>query len=426
MRNGMKESVFNFSYKRGTDQNIIYNTFSKAVVELTDEEKKNFEEGLYSSDLEQQLIENGILVSDDYDELGFLKYFHYKTKFSKEVLSLTIAPTLDCNFACPYCYENRQKGKMSPDIQSAICEYIEETIDDGAKTIDISWYGGEPLLCFDIVESMSLRIREICGRRGVILKMHMVTNGYLLTSEIVERLDEIGITRIQITLDGLAENHDRTRPLRSGKGTFTKIFDNLKLFDDSPVAVVIRMNVDNKNSDDYPKLRKMIQDLGNPNIDIYASPVEDINKDRINAVSEFMSTEQFEEFAIKACEDNGIGMTANDFAVMDNRYCFCTSETDNCYVVDNNGDFYKCWDEVGRTEYRCFNILDKDSINYSQIASFVAADPFSDEKCRNCTFLPLCFGGCKFQRAHLNKSVCGFTGQSLRQYLEGAYFSEEK
>lgn len=419
-----KKSRFNYSYKRAVDENVIYNTFSKAIIVFTDEEYERFTHGTSDPTITEALIENGVLVKKDFDEIAFLKYFHYKTKFSNDTLYMTIAPTLDCNFACPYCYENRRKGKMSKEVQDAICDYIDKSIQTGTETVDITWYGGEPLLCFDVVESLSLRISKMCSQHNKKLKMHMVTNGYLLSPEIVERLDAIGISKIQITLDGLAENHNRTRPLRNGAGTFDRIFQNLSLFNDSPIAVVIRMNVDNNNREDYLQIKQRIENLQNQNIDLYASPVEDINQDTVNTISSFMSTDQFEEFAIHTCGKGGA--TSNDFAVMDNRYCFCTAETDNCYVVDDRGDMYKCWDEVGRIEYRCFNLLNRQEVNYSHIASFVASDPFSDDKCNNCVFLPLCFGGCRFQRAKLSKSVCGFTNQSLKQYLESTYFQSSE
>jgi len=417
------KSKYNFIYKRGKDENVIYNTFSKALVVLSDDEKERFDSNeLTSDEIINELLENRILIENTFSETDFLKYFHYKTKFAGDTLFLTIAPTMDCNFACPYCYENRRKGKMSKEVQDALIKYVEETVTSGVTNIDISWYGGEPLLCVDMVESLSKRLTKVANDNKCNLKMHMVTNGYLLNSEIVELLDEIGITKLQITIDGLKEHHDKSRPLRDGRGTYDKIIENLSLFEESPIAVVIRMNVDNNNFVDFARLKEIIKGLENPNIDIYASPVEDINKDTVNKVSEFMSTNEFEEFTIKLCDDGSL--SPEDFSVMDDRYCFCTAETENCYVVDELGNFYKCWDEVGRPEHKCFNILDSENINYSIIAKYVADDPFSDIKCKDCKFLPLCFGGCKFQKNNLNKSVCGFTDESLKKYIESAFFTE--
>ncbi len=419
--NNLKKSVFNFTYKRSEGENVIYNTFSKGLVVLGDVEFEQYENlCIEDEEIINGLVDNGMLIKKEYNEMAFLKYFHYKTKFAKDALFLTIAPTLDCNFGCPYCYENRRHGKMSVKVQDAIIEFIAETVNQGATTLNITWYGGEPLLYFSIVEKMSEKIVEIAKANGCKLVMDMVTNGYLLTEEIVERLDELGIIKVQITLDGMQKNHDKRRHLLNGGATFDKIVANLKLFDDSPIAVLIRMNVDNENYKDFGKLKALVAELKNSNVKVYASPVEDINKDKENSVSEFMSNEEFDEFTINATK--GGDLSEDEFSVMDDRYCFCTAETENCYVVDEKGNFYKCWDEVGRTEYRCFNILDDETYNYFQIAKFVANDPFSDEKCANCVFLPICFGGCQFQKAHLIKSPCGFTEKTMINFIENTFF----
>lgn len=418
-----KKSNFNFVYRRNFNEFVIYNTFSKALVVLDNEEISQYENGSYIDKIMQkQLIDNGILIENSFDEMRFLKYLHYRTKFANDTLFLTIAPTLECNFACPYCYENRRNGKMSEEIQDAIIAFIEGVIKKGVSNIDITWYGGEPLLYTDIVLSMSKKITDLIMKYNCKMSMYMVTNGYLLNKRIVELMDTVGITRIQVTLDGLRDNHNKRRPLRNGDGTFDRILDNLNLFCDSPIEVLVRMNVDNTNCYDYIKLKECIESLGNPNIELYPSPVEDLNKDTINEISNFMSREQFESFTMKICEEGYLD--SKSFSVMDDRYCFCTAETENCYVVDDRGDFYKCWDEVGRIEYRCFNILDPENINYNAISQYLIDDPFSNEQCSDCIFLPLCFGGCKFQKAHMDKSVCGFTEEVLKKYIETAFFNK--
>lgn len=415
----LKKSAFNYVYKRNANENVLFNTYSKAAVVLDDKEYSAYVLENYDG-MEQDLLENGLLVEEDFDEIHFLKYMHYKAKFAKNRLHLTIAPTLDCNFDCPYCYENRRQGKMSQETQDNLVNFIMQKVDDGAKDIDISWYGGEPLLYFDIVESLSKRIRKIADDNQCDLKMYIVTNGYLLTKAIVDKMDEIGIQRVQITLDGLAKHHDKSRPLRNGMGTFEKIFSNLQLFDDSPIQVVIRMNVDNRNYLDYKQLKEMIHDLGNSNISIYPSPVEDINKDKVNQVSEFMTSDEFEGFALKECDDANDDV--NDFGVIDDRCCYCAAELENSFVIDEKGDVYKCWDEVGRAKYICFNVADPENVNYNALLTYLTCDVFEDQECRECQFLPLCFGGCKFQRNNINKKTCGFNDDVMKEYLENTVF----
>lgn len=418
-----KKSRFNFSYAQNDDDYVVYNTYSKALVVLTEKEFKQYQ-SLHFDDptIEQELVENGILLDESFDEVAFLTYCHDLTKFSRGALHLVLATTMDCNFGCPYCYENRRKGKMSIEVQDAIVRFIETHIENGVKELDVTWYGGEPLLYPDIIRNLAARIREAADNSNCELKMYMVTNGFLFTPELVEMIDQIGVLKVQITLDGLKEHHDARRHLRNGQGTFDKIFDNLKLFEEYSIRVDIRMNVDNENCKDYIGLQQKIAALDNPNIILYPSPVEDINPDTINEVSAFMTFDEFEKFAHGICQEGDATSAATK--VLDDRYCYCQAETENSYVIDELGNCYKCWDQVGRIETSCFNITNIEEKNYSNIVKFMAWEPFRDEKCGQCVFLPVCFGGCKFHRMNSGRYDCGFTEESMRNYLEGTFFSD--
>ena len=420
----LKRSKFNFSYKRDDGTYVIYNTYSKALVLLNQSEFDQYD-SLNFEDLQirNELLSNRILLEDEFDEIAFLKYCHNMTKFTGESLHLVLAITMDCNFGCPYCYENRRKGKMSIDIQDAIVAFIKEKIDKGIRKLDITWYGGEPLLYPEIIVNLSAKIRQITDKSNCELTMYMVTNGYLLTSEIVEMLDQIGVVKVQITLDGLAESHDARRHLKNGKGTFSHIIENLKLFEEYPIRVDIRMNVDNENCKDFIGLQKLLSELENPNIILYPSPVEDINPDTINEISDFMTFDEFESFADGICREGG-NLESAASKVLDDRYCYCQAETENSYVIDELGNCYKCWDQVGRIETSCFNILDTTNKNYPNILKFLGRDPFNDKKCGNCVFLPVCFGGCVFHLLNTGRYDCGFTDESMKRYLEGTFFND--
>lgn len=417
-----KPSIYNFEYLRSQDEYVIYNTYSKALISLSKSEFEQYSSLDFSdAELEKALFENRIVIENDFDEIGFLRYCHYKTKFSNKALHLIIAPTMDCNFGCPYCYENRRHGRMSQSVQDSIITFISNYLKNGTKLLEITWYGGEPLLCMEIIEPLARQIKRVAKDANCELKTFMVTNGYLLTAAIVELLDELGILKIQITIDGLAENHNKRRHLKNGEATFNKLVKNLELFSDSPIKVDVRMNVDKENAEDFLPLKAMIDALGNPNITIYPSPVENINKDTVNTVSSFMSFDEFESFASDVYKKNGVISAIS--SVMNDRYCFCHAETENCFVIDEKGNCYKCWDQVGREEYSCFNIAHPNDKNFKNILSFLSWDPFSDEKCGKCIFLPICFGGCKFHRINNLDADCGFTDRSLRDYIETTFFS---
>lgn len=418
-----KKSRFNFTYRQSEDAYVVFNTYSKALVVLSSAEFEQFNAQHFDdAQMVRELADNGILVDETFDEIGFMTYCHNMTKFSKGSLHLVLATTMDCNFACPYCYENRRKGKMSIAVQDAIVQFIEANINNGVHKLDVTWYGGEPLLYPDIVESLAARIRSLADRSGCELTMYMVTNGYLFTPDLVELIDRIGVVKVQITLDGLKEHHDSRRHLRDGRGTFDKIIENLRLFEEYAIRVDIRMNVDNENCRDYIGLQQKLAELDNPNVVLYPSPVEDINPDTENEVSDFMTFDEFEKFAGDICKEGDATSAATK--VLDDRYCYCQAETENSYVIDELGNCYKCWDQVGRVETCCFNITSPDKKNYSNIVKFMSWDPFRDEKCGQCVFLPVCFGGCKFHRLNTGKYDCGFTAESMKSYLENEFFSD--
>lgn len=421
----LKSSKFNFIYKKN-EEYIVFNTFSKAVISL-DENMIDIlkEEKIEKLDNEviNALEENGILVDEKFNENEFLKYYNLKARFATDYFSLTIAPSLECNFDCPYCFENKRKGKMSEEIQNALIDFILQKIKSGVKTLEITWYGGEPLMQFSIIEKLCVEIVNICEEYHVKLKMGMISNGYLLTPYIVDFLEKYHISS-QVTLDGLKEHHDKRRYLAGGIGTFDKIVENLKLFQGKKIDVYIRMNVDNYNREDYQKLDELISGFNNKYMILYPAVTEEINERKPERVKNYMTNSAYDDF-ISLTRRNGLFKfkeaeipISNDVGNIPNDRCyFCAAELDNSCVVDDKGNVYKCWNEVGHEDY-CFNILEPYAINYESLMRYMGDHVFDDEKCKDCIFLPICFGGCKFHRYHLKKYACAFNEESVISYIE--------
>ena len=166
----MKESRFNLFYPARSNPNKIlaYNSKSNALATINKDDfdrfKKCSQKGVY--DLDEEFLENlkrgNFLIEDDVDELDVLRYQQQSTRYNSSYLGLTIAPTLGCNFRCVYCYEKEHDDIhfMREDVQKDLLRLIEEK----CKKLDllsVAWYGGEPLLAFDLVKSLSKKFIEI-------------------------------------------------------------------------------------------------------------------------------------------------------------------------------------------------------------------------------------------------------------------------
>src|SRR4029453_3736322 len=98
----------------------------------------------------------------------------------------------------------------------------------GPGKVRCVFWGGEPLLNLPVVYYLAEHVHAEASRRGVTLALNIITNGLLLTPEVVDRLVPYGLNGVKVTLDGDKAAHDRMRPMRGGQGTFDKIVANLK------------------------------------------------------------------------------------------------------------------------------------------------------------------------------------------------------
>lgn len=146
----MKLSRYNIE-KKEDKSCLIYNTVTSAILELdTDYEKTYYEmkEGKKCSkpDLESALLEGGMLVEDDKDEFAELLIRNKIERFADSNLTLTIAPTMACNFCCPYCYEKgREYITMSEAVQDQLTSQLKEKYQH-IHELTVSWYGGGAII----------------------------------------------------------------------------------------------------------------------------------------------------------------------------------------------------------------------------------------------------------------------------------------
>ena len=109
----------------------------------------------------------------------------------------------DCNFRCVYCSQEFKRGSMQPEVRECVLRQVRAGIKH-VRSLEISWFGGEPLLGYDAIEEIAPYFQEEARKHEVSFAASITTNGFLLTAERSKKLVNWGITAYQITLDGTA------------------------------------------------------------------------------------------------------------------------------------------------------------------------------------------------------------------------------
>lgn len=167
---------------------------------------------------------------------------------SDKYQELIILPTEKCNFRCTYCYEDFLIGRMKKETKEAIKKLIDKRVPD-LEYLYISWFGGEPLLAKDIVLDISRYANSYSQiHSSYRFDSGITTNGYLLDDKTLNELLSVNVRNFQITLDGPAEIHDKSRVKASGGKTFDKIWENLLNMKNSDLnfTVLLRIHYDTK------------------------------------------------------------------------------------------------------------------------------------------------------------------------------------
>lgn len=376
---------------------FLYNSLSNAFAELDGEtyaficsNKNHVEQILNQSVLYKQLCSMKALVENDDTEYQKIKLYSLAERFSNRRLYLTINPTLDCNFACPYCFEsNHNHVYMTEEIEDKIIEYIQQY--DKIEELCVTWFGGEPLLAFRRVESLSRKFINL----GINYRSGMITNGYLLNERITRKLNALKINSLQITLDGLANTHDTRRFLKNGGPTFDKIICNIDLVSRiSPqTKIYIRVNIDKSNMDDFVNIYRFIQNKRYNNVYINPAFVDDISNEKRNPC--IFNQRDKMQFIREMLGKYGL-----DFSLLypSSARHECAVRNPMSTVIGPEGELYKCWNDVGQKE-KIYGFIDGKIVNETLLLQYLlGADPFEDNRCIKCLLLPVCSGGCPYHR----------------------------
>jgi uncharacterized protein len=308
----------------------------------------------------------------------------------------TVVLTLECNLACPYCFEDHFRGRhsISEETVRQVVEYVTREQIDKGRDVELRFYGGEPLMAIPRLKAIAEPLKEAARIAGTTFSCSLVTNATLLTRPVVKELLPLGLTSAQITLDGPAEVHNRQRPFVSGHGSFNTIVNNLRSVYDL-ITIKPGGNYTRENYREFPAMLDALLEAG-----IDPSKLGPVQFSPIHPKSGAHDSRATscaignEPWLIEANLFLREETLQRGFSVDKPHMGICMIELDNNLVVNYDGSLYKCPALLGWPEY-AIGTLAEGINDYRESHNL---DVWKNDECLECAYLPLCFGGCRFFR----------------------------
>ena len=372
------------------DYGIVFNTLTGYAMALSREEFEEMKRSNVPENL-KDIIEEGF--SSRGDEVESLMAY----ALNKNVLEPTLLLTYNCNFDCIYCFQRgfRSNSSVSEEVVRGFINYVRKN--ERGRKVRVTYFGGEPLLELRKIEEISQQLQDLRYTFSV------VTNGSLLTPSVVERLLGLGLTHVQVTLDGPEEVHDRRRYFTGGRGSFNVILGNLQKVQDK-VNVVLRINIDSKNLNEVEQLLRELSSRGITNVRLDPHLVHsNLYRHEYweNLIPSSKEAEVLFNFWEKA-EKHGFQVPQDVF-----RLGICVAHVDEDIVVDPMGNIYPCWAFTGNPRYVKARLLANGEVEVLKPELGARSVLKVMKSCTDCPFLPMCMGGCRFLAVLTGKGYHG-------------------
>lgn len=397
--NGYKLSRYNVRFTRNK-KNYLWNTLTDALILLDDNGSDyldRFNDGANNDCFFDMLKQNGCIVDERYDELGKVLFDEKSTMLNDTPVGMhyTIAPGLGCNYHCPYCFEKDRSihTGMTVDVINKVCEFIIKAAESNPylRQIGVTWFGGEPLLYVDTIQSISERLIKYCNERKIIYSAGIVTNGRFLTKEVATRLKNLHVNYVQLAIDGMKEHYSKS------KGTNPEDFDstvqNLIASADI-IPITVRINVTNSLEEASKLTEYLLKDQQlDGRIKIYVAHVRDY--DETNMDKEKSSHKRFLEMERRYLADfikgGSYSFESLSFIKPKRRCTTCLSVCNPNYCIGPEGEFYRCEHFFGKREHIVGTV---ESGRFYSKDEIICLKHIHPEQCEQCEMLPICLGGC--------------------------------
>ena len=333
-----------------------------------------------------------------------------------KALCLHVAHT--CNLNCSYCFASQGKyhgdrAVMSFDVGRRALDFLVEN--SGTRhNLEVDFFGGEPLMNFDVVKQLVAYARSIEKAAGKNFRFTLTTNGMLIDDDVIDFANR-EMSNVVLSLDGRREVRDRYRVDYAGRGSWDRIVPKFQKLVNARGGkdYYMRGTFTHANPDFLRDIETML-DLGFNELSM--EPVVCAEGDPSALTKEDLPIvlEQYEKLGELMLRRDREGRPFTFYHYMIDleggpciykRISGCGSGTEYMAVTPW-GDLYPCHQFVGEERFRLGDIW-HGVTNHEVQAEFAACNVYAHPECRDCWARLYCSGGCAANAYHSTGKVTG-------------------
>ena len=421
----MKQSKYNCILQDNTGM-VIYNAATDQLVALTPQLANIFNESKAApekikaqhAELYDHLLQKGIFVCDDADETEAYIRKREEYERSSGEYTITINPTLACNMSCWYCYESHKNmPAMSADVKQSVLLLIDKLLaDNKLKKLNLSFFGGEPLLYFDkVVVDIINHAKMQCKAFDAKLSIHFTTNAYLLTDNVLKHLEGLDVS-FQITIDGGKQVHDSVRKTKGGEPTYARIVEHIHQTLSHGFPVGVRFNYTAKSIPSFIDVVKDFSHLQQEQKQLVNFTFQRVWQDN---EGDARQVEQQVEHIERAFEQAGLFVNnAKSYIVP-----YCYADGVNTAVVNYNGDLFKCTARDFAPKSKEGTLAADGTLRWNERLRKRMSIRHGSDTCLQCRIYPICHGGCSQMKLEAPDGISscpkGYDDDKIQEIMEG-------
>lgn len=421
----MKQSKYNCILQDNTGM-VIYNAATDQLVALTPQLANIFNESKAApekikaqhAELYDHLLQKGIFVCDDADETEAYIRKREEYERSSGEYTITINPTLACNMSCWYCYESHKNmPAMSADVKQSVLLLIDKLLaDNKLKKLNLSFFGGEPLLYFDkVVVDIINHAKMQCKAFDAKLSIHFTTNAYLLTDNVLKQLEGLDVS-FQITIDGGKQVHDSVRKTKGGEPTYARIVEHIHQTLSRGFSVGVRFNYTAKSIPSFIDVVKDFSHLQQEQKQLVNFTFQRVWQDNEGDADQ---VGQQVEHIERAFEQAGLFVNnAKSYIVP-----YCYADGVNTAVVNYNGDLFKCTARDFAPKSKEGTLAADGTLRWNERLRKRMSIRHGSDTCLQCRIYPICHDGCSQMKLEAPDGISscpkGYDDDKIQEIMEG-------